>query len=445
MRISKVVQLTEAPPQVPATARMSPDRRRFAYWGRAKGVFVCVTNHEQTSKVATEGVLENLIAFSPDSKRLAVGASQRDEQFFYLDGVRLRSHQAIGNDSAVFSPDSKRFAYTAESKGSQKKLVVDGDDGPSFDGILGKPVFSANSREVAIAGRRGSKVFVDVNGTVRGPFDAIADGTPLFCEKSGSDIVVARTGQQWAILIDGVEKVAGDIVVPTFKAGRTAWVQRMGGRYHLFIDGEKGVGCDTPYKPIVFTDDGARVGFRYKNRNSWFVAINGHNYGSYSFETCYRLTLSERGDGWAMVVGKPNSLTLLVNGVISPRVETPDKDTLTFDLAGDNLYYAQKSRWGWRMVRSSSSGVKRGAVYKSVSRPVVSPNSQQVAYLGFGRPFPMHSKDLFVILGSETVCRLPKAGIVADLPPFGVFDADGSLVLAVVEPKGIVSLLTVRP
>ena len=175
MKVSREAQVTGAPHGV-TEAVVSPNRECFAYWAKTKSGFLCITNHSATKGLSSDSVISESITFSPDSQRLAIGVVRDTEQAFVVDGIQIMSHKAIGNGTATFSPDSKRFAYAAETDLGKRQLILDGRAGPTFDGILGAPVFSPDSLRAAIAGRRQSEIFVWVDGVLRGPFDAISDG-----------------------------------------------------------------------------------------------------------------------------------------------------------------------------------------------------------------------------------------------------------------------------
>ena len=90
---------------------------------------------------------------SPDSRHAAFLVSRGNRQQAVLrDGIGEKTYDEVRNIS--FSPDSQRLAYQA-CRGSKCLVVVDGREGPVFDGIGdGHPVFSPNSRRVAYAGAR---------------------------------------------------------------------------------------------------------------------------------------------------------------------------------------------------------------------------------------------------------------------------------------------------
>jgi hypothetical protein len=60
--------------------------------------------------------VKHSISFSPDSKRIAYVARDKDQWFMVVDGKEGNRFDEILKYSPVFSPDSKRVAYAARDK-----------------------------------------------------------------------------------------------------------------------------------------------------------------------------------------------------------------------------------------------------------------------------------------------------------------------------------------
>ena len=92
-------------------------------------------------------------------------------------------------------------------RGEKATVVVDGREGPLFDGVLrGTPVFSLDARRVAYAGKRRGKWQIIADGLVRYSYPLVKeysvqftpDGSRLLCLAS-----YQRDGRQFAVSVDG--------------------------------------------------------------------------------------------------------------------------------------------------------------------------------------------------------------------------------------------------
>jgi Tol biopolymer transport system component len=105
--------------------------------------------------------------FSPDSRRLAYIAHRSgslldmDVDFVVVDGRAYGPYDRI-ESGPVFSPDSRHFAFVGFREG-EVHVVVDGVDGPVYDGVLSL-AFSPDSRHLAYLAWRGRQVYVVVDG-----------------------------------------------------------------------------------------------------------------------------------------------------------------------------------------------------------------------------------------------------------------------------------------
>src|SRR5687768_7101857 len=70
--------------------------------------------------------------------------------------------QNIVPGSLVISPDSRRILYRIK-KGNQETRVLDGKEGPTFDGV-GTLLFSPDGNRTAYVAKQGEKIKVVVDG-----------------------------------------------------------------------------------------------------------------------------------------------------------------------------------------------------------------------------------------------------------------------------------------
>lgn len=82
-----------------------------------------------------DGILAGSPIFSPDSQRLAYGATLDNQWFVNVDGQEQPRYDSIAADSLRFSPDSKHLAYAAQT-GDNWFVSVDGEAEQPYDGII---------------------------------------------------------------------------------------------------------------------------------------------------------------------------------------------------------------------------------------------------------------------------------------------------------------------
>ena len=75
------------------------------------------------------------LKISPDSKRVAYVAMEKEKQFVVVDGEEGKQYDGIVEGFFIFGPDSKRVAYGAREIG-KRFVVVDGEEGKQYDGIV---------------------------------------------------------------------------------------------------------------------------------------------------------------------------------------------------------------------------------------------------------------------------------------------------------------------
>jgi dipeptidyl aminopeptidase/acylaminoacyl peptidase len=158
-------------------AIFSPDGRRLAYIRALERSRWMVVVDGQEGK---EYPWVLCLTFSPDSRRLAHVATLPDHRGMtvVVDGQEGRSYHGIhgviihpapserGHSPIRFSPDSRRVAFGASQSAEQTVLVVDGQEHPTGRDLVEDITWSPDSRSVAHTGRRldrsgGGTVYLD--------------------------------------------------------------------------------------------------------------------------------------------------------------------------------------------------------------------------------------------------------------------------------------------
>ena len=140
------------------------------------------------------------LAFSPDGKRLAYAAEERDGKWrLSLDGSEQKPYATIAAGTLRFSPDGKYVAYAAKA-GEKWMIVVNNHEGKPYDGVSDM-VFSPNGKYLASIVQMGTTEMVVLNLLEKNLFqeqaifDRIGGGTLVFSPDSNRLGYVARGNQ----------------------------------------------------------------------------------------------------------------------------------------------------------------------------------------------------------------------------------------------------------
>jgi len=209
---------------------ISPDGKRIAYTGQRAQQWSLVVDGEP--EVSIEGIVDQSLTFSPDSRRLAYAVAKADRRaYLVLDGKPGPVHDGIGGSlppevaanrasgqtgyglgyasSVLFSPDSRRIAYLAHF-GRMKRVFVDGNaDDVEMEFLVSGMVFSDDSKHLAYGGRRFNELFIDkfflvVDGKKGADYDAL--GYFGFSHDGKHIAFTAKKGDKMVIVVDGRER-----------------------------------------------------------------------------------------------------------------------------------------------------------------------------------------------------------------------------------------------
>lgn len=125
-----------------------------------------------------------------------------DKQMAVVDGQVRLEYPSISEIS--FSPDGKRMAYIV-SKQDKWFVVMNGVEGPEFDGILQHTArFSPDSKRFVYAGRKGEKVCIVLDSKVGPELEGIYSNTLQFSPDSKHLVYSAKINGQRTLMLDGV-------------------------------------------------------------------------------------------------------------------------------------------------------------------------------------------------------------------------------------------------
>ena len=182
------------PSWIIGTLTVSPDGAHVACVARGENKqFVVVVDGKGGKPHG--GVGNNILVFSPDSKRVAYAAQvgARTKPFVVVDGKEEGQYDAIGTGSLTFSPDSTHVAYTVKARDKQF-AVVDGREDSRYDQVTA-PVFSPNSAHVAYGAKNGDQWSAVVDGKEGPHYDAMLRGGGIVFDSPDTLHYLAQNGQ----------------------------------------------------------------------------------------------------------------------------------------------------------------------------------------------------------------------------------------------------------
>ena len=268
------------------------------------------------------------LAVSPDGARMAYARFDRPSiGHIVLDGKAGPSYAALVG-KPVFSLDGKRVAYVAMNTQNQWFVVVDGEESRErYPPVQGRPGvfpdlrFSLDGRRLAyvavVDGGGVAKQVVVVDHQADRKYDEIA-GLAL-APKGESTAYAARTGRQWAVVVDGKEGPRHDWVLattPVFSPdGRhVAYGGKEGRRYFVAVDGKRGRDYDDLSGALLFSPDSTKMVYSPSVGRRRAVVINEEEIGLYEHVDESSFVFSPKGQHLAFKAGDANSWFVVVDG-----------------------------------------------------------------------------------------------------------------------------------
>ena len=246
---------------------------------------------------------------SPDRRR-SIEVVEHDGQYVVIDRVRGPTYDAIGLGALAFSADSRHLAYAAR-RGGQWRVVVDGREGAAYAGI-GELVFSDDGSRVAYAAERGGQWFIVEDAVEGPPFDVLLAGTLRFSHDGKRLAYAAVRGDQTHVVVDGVEGPGTDGVGKlafSDDGARVGYLARRGPAAFAVVDGVAGPPYET-ISELALSPRGARVGYVGKRAGSWHAVIDGIE--STPWDLVAGLAFSSEGAHVAYAARKAQGDTALV-------------------------------------------------------------------------------------------------------------------------------------
>ena len=280
------------------------------------------------------------IVRSPDNRHIAIVAQKDNKTLVVVDGQAGPEYDGILEGNPIFSPDGKRVAYAAR-KGKKWSVVVDGQAGPQYDGFgKGALIFSPDGKRVAYVAKKGDKWFVVVDGQSGPEYDGILEGGLIFSPDGKRVAYGALKGDKWHVVVDGqagpeYEGILQGTLIFSPDGKRESYIAKKHCRvvnkwakngmwvdkWVAVVDGQAGPEYDEICERPVFSPDGKRVAYGAINRpfgedEECLAVIDGHPGQKY-----YRvagLTFSPDGERMAYRAIKGDKSFVVIDNQAGP-------------------------------------------------------------------------------------------------------------------------------
>ena len=309
-----------------------------------------------------------------------VGYVSRDEDRTFhavIDGQNGPAYDGIG--AIVFAPGGPRFAYRAR-KGQSWVLVADGREGDEYDAIPLDPIFSPDGKSVYYAARKGEGCMIVAGSKAGPPFSDIAS-MPVISRDGKHVGYAAIKGDHRFAVIDGVQgSLYRGIGGITFSANweSSAYVAQLSGTFRLVHNGQA---C-MPYYGIelfAFNPDGKRFAYVGKRGNGASVVDMDGRFSS-EYRQVDQLLYSPDGNHLAYIAHRQAAGDCLVMQDLTKLAEYEHAWSLTYSPDAKRLAFcARVSSPAARAFVVLDSN--EGPAYEAVGEPTFSPNGAHVAYI----------------------------------------------------------------
>jgi hypothetical protein len=266
----------------------SADGRHVAYGARINGMAHVVADVVIGPPFSGIGVHR----YNCDGTRLAYAAQVGDQQAVIVNGVQQAIWPRVADVTVTFSPDGRRLAYMA-SDGELTFMVIDGQRGESFHGML-PPIFSADSRRVAYIAGRNDTMLVVVDDKLGPEFAGIGSDTFRFSADGEHFCYDADLGGQRCAVRDhecgpAYESVGTATPILSADGKRMAYTASRDSRWFVVdvredVDGRED---SERYDGVVagslqFSPDGRTVAFAAGNGPDQYIVVDGRQFGPYT-------------------------------------------------------------------------------------------------------------------------------------------------------------------
>lgn len=326
---------------------------------------------------------------SPGPKffRLAFVLKRQDLlQQVCVDGRVERPYKGIAKNMPIFSPDGRYYVYLARLASGQSVLVLNGRQGPPYDGIS-RPMFSPDSSKIVYVAQQGTKQFVVINGQPQPAYEGIAlKESPVISPDSKHIAYVALKNKKTVLVLDGQESAPFSLVLePRFSPDSqklsyiVVWDK---GKWQPFVNGKPAGEIHTRISQLTFSPDSEHLAYVAQQGPSGpgqkqFLVLDGQPQASYDLVTSPIFSPDSRH--LAYVAVKNRKMALVKDGQpgrfysqVGAFMFSPDSTLF--------VYMAAKGKKSVIVTCDQGSNPRELGPYDSVGLPVISPDSKHLAF-----------------------------------------------------------------
>ncbi len=321
------------------------------------------------------------------------------------DQIRHATRGAYSAREFRFSPDGRRLAYTAR-KGSKWMMVVDGQEGATYDSLR-EAYFSMDGKRVAYVAFRDNKSILVIDGKESPPYAEIAmhlpyvvsdtpfrkvDDTycPVRFASNGRTAYIASNGRnQYFAIIDGkpgpIYEHVGSIEFSP-DGSRVAYTARKNEKEFVVLDGKPGPKYDGVEAALVFSPDGKRMAYVGTNYDAnsdpiQMLVVDGKEIARYRVIEDASIMFSPDGKHLTYTASADGEKYFVVlDGEAGPKYDEiggfGGRVYATFTPAGKLVYRATRGEKRFMVV----DGVESPAFDDVSDVPVYSPDGAHYAY-----------------------------------------------------------------
>lgn len=325
------------------------------------------------------------IVLSPKGERVAYPVRKGLDWHMVLDGNEGPDYDGINLNCLTFSPDGKRFAYGAR-KGDRWFVVLDGKVFPEAGhDFVCYFAFSPDSRKFVYTAGKGNKQSVVLDGKAGQEYNLI--GEPVFSPDSKHLACVAiDSNNLQRVVLDGKEgKKYEGVTNPIFSSDskHIAYsVMKEGKKRLVVVDGKEGpvYEMQKAIHPVIFGPNDNRVAHAAIKGEEWVAVIDGKEgplYDGIGGDGA-SIALSPDGKSFAYVVNIGKKWFVVLNGEEQRKYDDIATDTPIFSPDGKHLFYGAREEGKWFAVMDGEEGADK---YDEIGRGTAfSPDGRHIVY-----------------------------------------------------------------
>ncbi|MFO0546944.1 MAG: hypothetical protein U0271_01085 [Polyangiaceae bacterium] len=303
--------------------------------------------------------------------------SDGEAQWLEIGERELGPYDHVAIDSLVASPDGRSMAWVADSAEDGVRVILDGRQGPSFEGI-GQLAWGARSDRLVYAAMRNGRWVVATPEGLGRDLLSLGGGRLSACPRGA-----AYTGRDergaFVVVADatlGPFDAAGGLHVDA-TCDHFAFAAQQGEESYVFVDGER-FGPYLDVAEVALAPTLGRFAATVWTADGWRVLADGSlskpfaRVSSLAFSAnAARLVYAAEADGLWWIVDEAPKPTGPFAGLVASSVVVSD--------AGDAYSFVAEAPGGYAVYRD---GVRQPGGFRDVSHLAFAPRTSLLGYVG---------------------------------------------------------------